>query len=67
MASSKVNLGTDKGRIPLIDCGTLGADCLQLRNAINDSLETPEEPAFYVFGDSTLTIEDGRLTYQYEP
>jgi hypothetical protein len=49
VVSSKVNLGTDKGRIPLIDCGALGAGCLKLRNAINDSLENPEEvlPTFW--------------------
>jgi hypothetical protein len=63
VASSKINLGTDKGRIPLIDCGTLSADCLQLRNVINNFVENPEEDASYVWGESKLTIEDGRLTY----
>ena len=59
-------LKTNKGEINLV-ADSLGANWVrfrQIRNSINDFVENPEETASYDFGDSKLTIEDGRLTYE---
>jgi hypothetical protein len=64
-----VQIITDKDIINLAECNddpTI-TECLRVSDAVNVFVEVPEEDASYVLGHSKLTIEDGRLTYEYEP
>jgi hypothetical protein len=62
----RILLETDQGNIDLADCGegSTWDECKQVKDAINNFVDNPEETASYTLGDSKLTIEDGRLTYE---